>query len=196
MFSGLIEAVGEIVGVENIPDGSRLTVRTELGSELEAGESVSVNGVCLTVAGREGESFTAEVSPETARVTTVARWSRGQAVNLERSLRVDARFGGHFVLGHVDGIGRVRRVLPQTDFHVLTIDFEPDLAPYLVQKGSIAVDGISLTVAALRAEAFDVQIVPYTWGHTALHSVGADAAVNLECDIIGKYVVRAVRETA
>ena len=98
--------------------------------------------------------------------------------------------------GTSTGIGRVRRVLPQTDFHVLTIDFEQDLAPYLVQKGSIAVDGISLTVAALRAEAFDVQIVPYTWGHTALHSVGADAAVNLECDIIGKYVVRAVRETA
>ena len=196
MFSGLIESVGEVTGVESIPNGSRVTIRAGLGPELEVGESVSVNGVCLTVIERGNAFFRAEVSPETARVTTVAHWSPGQAINLERSLRVDARFGGHFVLGHVDGIGRVRGVLPQADFHLVTIGFESDLAPYMVQKGSVAVDGISLTVAALRSESFDVQIVPYTWAHTALHAVGLGTAVNLECDIIGKYVVRAVRDTA
>ena len=129
-------------------------------------------------------------------MTTLGRVSLGTAVNLERSLRVDARLGGHFVLGHVDGIGHVRDVRSQSDFHLITIVYEAALAPYLVQKGSVAVDGTSLTIAALGSETFDIQIVPYTWRHTILHKVAPKTAVNLECDIIGKYVVRAVRETA
>jgi riboflavin synthase len=196
MFGGLIESVGQVDGVEEIPEGIRLTLGTVLAPELELGESVAVNGVCLTVVDRRADAFVAEVSPETARVTTLGRVSPGAVVNLERSLRVDARLGGHFVLGHVDGIGHVQDVRPQSDFHLITIGYEADLAPYLVEKGSIAVDGTSLTIATLRSETFDVQIVPYTWQHTILHKVAAKTAVNLECDIIGKYVVRAVRQTA
>ena len=196
MFGGLIESVGQVDGVEEIPEGIRLTIGTVLAPELELGESVAVNGVCLTVVDRRGDAFVVEVSPETARVTTLERVSTGTAVNLERSLRVDARLGGHFVLGHVDGIGHVQEVRPQADFYLITIVYEAALAPYLVQKGSIAIDGISLTIATLRSEAFDVQIVPYTWRHTILHRVAPKTAVNLECDIIVKYVVRAVREIA
>ena len=196
MFGGLIESVGRVSGVEEIPEGIRLTIGTALGPELGLGESVAVNGVCLTVVEQRDDAFVAEVSPETARVTTLGRLSPGIAVNLERSLRVDARLGGHFVLGHVDGIGHVRDVRPQSDFQLISIGYEAALAPYLAQKGSIAVDGISLTIATLRSQAFDVQVVPYTWRHTILRDVAPKTAVNLECDIIGKYVVRAVRETA
>ena len=196
MFGGLIESVGQVDGVEEIPEGILLTIGTELAPELGLGESVAVNGVCLTVVDRRDDAFVAEVSPETARVTTLGRVSPGAAVNLERSLRVDARLGGHFVLGHVDGIGHVQDVRPQSDFHLITIGYDADLAPYMVRKGSIALDGTSLTIATLRSETFDVQIVPYTWQHTILHTVAPQTAVNLECDIIGKYVVRAVRETA
>ena len=196
MFGGLIESVGRVASVEEIPEGIRLTIGTALGPELELGESVAVNGACLTVVERRDDAFVTEVSPETARVTTLGRLSPGVAVNLERSLRVDARLGGHFVLGHVDGIGHVRDVRPQSDFFLITIGYEAALAPYLVQKGSIAVDGISLTIASLRSQAFEVQVIPYTWQHTIMHEVAPKTAVNLECDIIGKYVVRAVRETA
>ena len=196
MFSGLIESIGEVANVESIPEGLRLTIATGLGAELGPGESIAVNGACLTVVDCRDSAFVAEVSPETARVTTLGQLSPGTAVNLERSVRADARLGGHFVLGHIDGIGHVRDVCPQSDFQLVTVQYESDLGLYIVPKGSIAVDGISLTIAALRSETFDVQIVPYTWRHTNLHNAAPEVAVNLECDIIGKYVVRAVRETA
>ena len=196
MFSGLIEATGSVVALQEIPAGVRLSIGTTLARDLARGDSIAVNGVCLTVVEKSDAAFDAEVSPETARVTTLGGLGSGTMVNLERPLRVDARLGGHFVLGHVDAVGRIREVRPQEEFNMVTVAYDPTLASFLVPKGSIAVDGVSLTVAALRPEEFDVQILPYTWQHTNLRNSGPETPVNLECDIIGKYVVKAVRETA
>ena len=196
MFSGLIEATGKVAALREIPAGARLTLDTALARDLALGESIAVNGVCLTVTETADAAFGADLSPETARVTTLGRLSPGTVVNLERPLRVDARLGGHFVLGHVDAVGHVREIRSQEEFNLVTVAFDPTLASFLVPRGSVAVDGISLTVAALRSDEFDVQIVPYTWQHTNLRCAGPETPVNLECDIIGKYVVRAVRETA
>ena len=196
MFSGLIEAVGALEQVEDIAQGKRLRVGSALAPELSLGDSVAVNGVCLTVVARDEAGFQAEISPETARVTTLGALRAGAQVNLERPLRADMRFGGHFVLGHVDGVGDLVTVFQEAEFSLLTVAYQSSLEPYVVRKGSVAVDGISLTIAALHPGRFDVQIVPYTWEHTNLHNGQVPRAVNLECDIIGKYVVKAVRETA
>ena len=192
MFNGLIEATGKVAELAPIPAGLRLGVRTPVARELVLGESVAVNGVCLTVVRADDASFSAEVSPETMRVTNLEGLGLGDAVNLERSLRADARVGGHFVQGHVDGTGRIEDIRHEADFHRVAVSFPAAMAPYLVRKGSIAVDGISLTVAGLRETGFDVQIVPFTWDHTNLGRARVGAVVNLECDIIGKYVVRAL----
>lgn len=195
MFSGLIEATGSVVALQKIPAGARLSVETPLAQELALGDSIAVNGVCLTVVEQRDRVFDAEISPETGRVTTLGRVTTGTVVNLERPLKADGRLGGHFVLGHVDGVGQILQVQQEDEFNLVTVGYDKTLAPYIVSKGSIAVDGISLTVAGLRHEEFDVQIVPYTWQHTNLQGARRETPVNLECDIIGKYVVRAVRET-
>jgi riboflavin synthase len=166
-------------------------VRTPLASELALGESVAVNGVCLTVTAVEGDELQADIGPETARVSTLGSLKPQQPVNLERSLRAGDRFGGHFVQGHVDSVGTIENVRRDGDAHWLTISFPGALGPVLIPKGSVAVDGISLTVAALRERQFDVMIIPFTWSHTNLSSVSVRDQVNLECDMLGKYVVRA-----
>jgi riboflavin synthase len=125
-------------------------------------------------------------------VTTLGFLKPGSLVNLERAIRADGRLGGHFVLGHVDGTGIIQRIRPEADFSWLTISYPASLATYLIHRGSIAVDGVSLTIAALAPSSFDVQIVPFTWMHTNLQAAGVDAPVNLECDMIGKYVARAM----
>src|SRR5919204_703043 len=191
MFTGLVEAVGEVVELKPTSAGARLRVATALAEELRPGDSIAVNGVCLTVILAEGGELHADVGPETIRVTTLGRLVRGSRVNLERPLRADSRFGGHFVQGHVDAIGHVEELRPDADFHWLTVSFPSLLAPYIVHKGSIAVDGISLTVAGLGTDRFDVQVVPYTMSHTNLGALQIRDRVNLECDMVGKYVVRA-----
>ena len=151
-----------------------------------------MNGVCLTVTALQGAEFRADVGPETLRVTTLGRFSKGTRVNLERPLRADGRFGGHFVQGHVDGVGHIEEWRAEADFHWLTVSFAPDLAPYLVPKGSIAIDGISLTVARLGVDRVDIMIVPFTIEHTNLKAAQKRDAVNIECDMVGKYVARAI----
>lgn len=192
MFSGLIEAVGTVAAAVRTPAGTVLRVGCPLAAELAAGDSIAVNGVCLTVVDTGADAFTADVSPETARVTTLGAAAEGMLVNLERPLRADGRVGGHFVLGHVDGTGRVVEIREEAEFWRIGFEHPPALQPLMVRKGSVAVDGVSLTVAALDAGRFDVQIVPYTWDHTRLRAAGVGDAVNLECDIIGKYVLNAV----
>ena len=192
MFNGLIEARGAVSELTPIPDGFRVMVTTPLAADLALGESIAVNGVCLTVVEADSERFAAEISPETLRVTTLGIVQVGHSVNLERSMRADARIGGHFVQGHVDAVGQVNAIDHESDFHRVTVTFPPELAPYLVNKGSVAVDGISLTVAALEKGKFVVQIVPFTWEHTNLSNKTVGETVNLECDIIGKYVARAM----
>ena len=191
MFTGLIETVGRVVEVKGTGGGTRLRIRTSLSSELAPGDSLAVNGVCLTVILAEDGDVHADIGPETARVTTLGSLRREQEVNLERAMRADSRVGGHFVLGHVDGTGTVDDVRPEGDAHWLTISFSNDLAPFLIRKGSVAVDGISLTVAGLGDSQFDVMIIPFTWEQTNLHALRAGARVNLECDMVGKYVARA-----
>jgi riboflavin synthase len=190
MFTGLIEAVGEIVEIKPTPGGFRLRLVTGIASELAVGESLAVNGVCLTVVAADADGVHADVAPETARITTLGGLKRGALVNLERPLRADARLGGHFVQGHVDTLGTVEDIRQEGDSYWLTVRFPPHVAPYIVRKGSIAVDGISLTVAGVDDRHFDVQVIPYTWERTSLHAVKTGDPVNLECDILGKYVVR------
>ena len=193
MFTGLIEAVGQVAHVAKTAAGLRIEVRAPFAAQLSNGESVAVNGVCLTVAQADASTFRADIGPETARVTTLGLLQPDQPVNLERAMRPDGRFGGHFVQGHVDGIGSVREIRPDGDAYWLKVAFSPDLAPFFVPKGSIAVEGVSLTVAALDGDQFDVMIIPFTWTHTSLAALRAGAQVNLECDVIGKYVARAVQ---
>jgi riboflavin synthase len=194
MFTGLIESLGSIVDVTEAPAGMRVRVAADLASELAAGESLAVNGVCLTVIATGAQGVVFDVSPETARVTTLGRLDAGALVNLERSLRADARVGGHFVQGHVDGTGTIADLRQEGDSYRLTIAVPPGLMPLVVQKGSIALDGVSLTIASVddRRNAFDVQIIPFTWEHTRFKAARTGEAVNVECDILGKYVVRAL----
>jgi riboflavin synthase len=191
MFTGLIETVGELVETKPTSGGRRFRIASALSGELRPGDSLAVNGVCLTVILAEGDEIHADVGPETLRVTTLGGMERGTPVNLERPLRADSRFGGHFVQGHVDAIGHMEELRGGSDFHWMTVSFPSGLAPYIVHKGSIAIDGISLTVAGLGVDRFDVMVVPYTLAHTNLNTLRLRDRVNLECDMVGKYVVRA-----
>jgi len=191
MFTGLVEVVGEVVEIKPMPRGLRLRIASPIAAELAVGDSLAVNGVCLTVIQAGALDIHADVGPETLRVTTLGTLPRHGRVNLERPLRADSRFGGHFVQGHVDAVGHIEELRADADFSWLTISFPPALAPFIVHKGSIAVDGISLTVAGLGVDRFDVQIVPFTLDHTNLKNAQIRDRVNLECDMVGKYVVRA-----
>ena len=192
MFTGLVEAIGEITEVKPTPGGFRLRLSTSLAPELANGDSIAVNGVCLTVVAVDPQGVHLDVSPETARVTTLGTVRRGSMVNLERPLRADARLGGHFVQGHVDATATVDDVRQDGDSYWLTIVFPAALGSYIVRKGSIAVNGISLTVAGADDKRFDVQIIPFTWTNTNLRHAKPADVVNIECDILGKYVVHAL----
>jgi riboflavin synthase len=192
MFTGIVESVGSLAEVKGTSGGFRVRISTSLASALKIGDSLAVNGVCLTVILIDGEDVLADVGPETVRVTTFGALQRGQEVNLERPMRGDGRLDGHFVLGHVDGVGVIEEIRTEGDSHWLTVGFQPALAPYFIRKGSVAVEGISLTVAGLGERQFDVMIIPHTWANTSLKNLRKGDRVNLECDMIGKYVVRAM----
>jgi len=190
MFTGIIESVGTVTAKSSLPKGLQVCIDTDLAGELNSGESIAVNGVCLTTVSNDADRFVADVSPETVRVTSLASLNVGSKVNLERSLAANGRFGGHVVQGHVDDVGLVREIESEIDFWRIKVMFPEGLLPYIVSKGAIAVDGISLTVAHLEQDELDVQIVPFTWEHTNLNSRAVGDQVNLECDIIGKYVAK------
>jgi riboflavin synthase len=196
MFTGLIEATGRIESVTATPGGRRLRVGTDLGRELRPGDSISVNGVCLTVVEAGPGGFAADVSPETLRVTTLQSIGRGRRVNLERPLRADARLGGHFVLGHVDGVGTVTRFDGEGDCCRLGVEIPASMRDWVIPKGSIAIDGVSLTVASLSGSHISVQLIPFTVEHTAFRTTQVGDAVNLEGDVLGKYVARLVETAA
>lgn len=190
MFTGLIEATGVLRRTDAVPGGQRLHIDTALARDLATGDSVATNGVCLTVVQGDTDSWSADVSPDTLRVTALGTLAPGALVNLERPLAVGSRLGGHFVQGHVDGTGRIEAITLEGGFSRIRVSFPPPLAPYFIEKGSVAIDGISLTVAALDASTFDVQIIPHTWAVTTLATARVGALVNLECDMVGKYVLR------
>ena len=190
MFTGLIESTGEIL--ESTPTGAGVRVRisTLLAPELATGDSLAVNGVCLTVIARDGIGVCADIGPETLRVTTLGGLAQGSHVNLERSIRADSRFGGHFVQGHVDAVGHIDTVRADAEFHTVSVRYPRRFAANLIHRGSIAVDGISLTVAALDGDRFELMIIPFTMAHTNLRHAAVGTPVNLEFDMVGKYVAR------
>ena len=192
MFTGIVEAVGTVSEVKATGGGFRVRITTPLSAAMKVGDSLAVNGVCLTAILIDGDHVHADVGPETSRVTTLGAMQRGQEVNLERPVPAGGRFDGHFVLGHVDGVGVIEDIRPDGESWWVTIGFPPPMAPLLIRKGSVTVDGISLTVAGLGDRQFDVMVIPFTWGATTLKTLRHGDRVNLECDVIGKYVARAM----
>ena len=188
MFTGLVIATGTIGSI----DGGRLSVRTE-PLDIAEGDSVAVNGVCLTATAiRDGDGFDADVMPETLRRTALGALREGDTVNLELALRADGRLGGHIMQGHVDGTGTVESVREEGFARVVRIGCEPGLLRYVVEKGSIAVDGVSLTVSAVDDGAFEVSLIPETLERTTLGDAAPGRIVNLEVDVLAKYVERLV----
>jgi riboflavin synthase len=196
MFTGLVESVGRVRDLAPLRGGVRLTVEAAFVEPAAAGDSIATNGVCLTVVEQGSGTLVFDVGPATLEATAIGHLRPGDTVNLERAMRADTRIGGHFVQGHVDGVGRLIEVRPADEFTWLTFAYPPAHAPYLIPKGAVAVDGISLTVATLADDCFDVQIVPFTWTHTNLSALAIGAAVNLEFDMLGKYAVRAAEIAA
>jgi riboflavin synthase len=195
MFTGIVEEVGKIGAVAPLAKGVRVTVACRIVLEgTGIGDSISVSGVCLTATAMGPDFFAADVSPETLRVTTLGALKAGDAVNLERALALGERLGGHLVTGHVDGLGALRRVTPAGEATELWYDAPPEVLALCVVKGSIAVDGVSLTVNALDRTGFSVMIIPHTAEQTTLLKAPRGAPVgtkvNLEADLIGKYVAR------
>ncbi|MEV7802545.1 riboflavin synthase [Microbispora sp. NPDC088329] len=189
MFTGIVEELGEVVALEPRGDSARLTVRgAVVTGDARHGDSIAVNGVCLTVAGAEGDSFTADVMKETLDRSSLGALTPGSRVNLERAVRADQRLGGHIVQGHVDGTGEVLSREPGEHWEVVRLSLPADLARYVVEKGSIAVDGVSLTVAAVTDDSFAVSLIPTTLDLTTLGRKQPGEPVNLEVDVIAKYV--------
>ena len=191
MFTGIIEELGKIAAVENHAAGARIVVAAEVvTSDIHNGDSIAVNGVCLTAVDVSHVSFATDVSPETLERTTLGDLQIGSPVNLERAVTPATRLGGHIVQGHVDGRGTFLSAVQQGDFWTVRIGFPPEMAKYLVYKGSVTVEGISLTIASLAEDHFDIAVIPKTWELTNLSTLTPGNAVNLEADIIAKYVER------
>jgi riboflavin synthase len=188
VFTGLVADLGTVISVEDSGDGVRLGVSTALARELRVGDSVAVNGVCLTATAVDGDTFGADVMHETLRRSSLGAVREGGPVNLELPLRAADRLGGHFVQGHVDGIGTVTGVREDGFSRLVTIEAEPEVLRYVVEKGSIAVDGVSLTVATVSDDTFSVALIPETLERTNLGSAEPGAIVNLEVDVLAKYV--------
>jgi riboflavin synthase len=194
MFSGIVTEVGTVKAFEGNTEAASLTIEASPAfSDVAMGESIAVNGVCLTVVDHRESTFTLDVSPETLRATNLGALRPGDGVNLERSLCLNDRIGGHLVSGHVDGVGRITDIRPEANALHYDLQVPKDLMRYIVPKGSIAVDGISLTVVACGRDGFQVTIIPHTAAVTTIGRKTLGATVNLECDMIGKYVERALQ---
>jgi riboflavin synthase len=192
MFTGLVEDLGTIVAVDRTGDGAVLTVESRLGPQIGEGDSVAVNGVCLTATGICGERFGFDVMLESLRRSSLGDVEAGSKVNLELALRADARLGGHIMQGHVDGVGVVAGIAEDGFARVVTVEAAPELLKYVVEKGSIAVDGVSLTVSRVDDAGFDVSLIPETLERTNLGGTSVGRTVNLEVDVVAKYVEKLV----
>ncbi|OHB56222.1 MAG: riboflavin synthase subunit alpha [Planctomycetes bacterium GWF2_50_10] len=188
MFTGLIETVGVVRSVRRAGGGMVLAVAPGAQWDPAVGESISVNGVCLTVSKVESSLVHFDVSPETVERTTISGFAAGQKVNLERALASGGRFGGHFVLGHVDGVGKLKKVTQRGEFYDVVFETGSDLLNEMVEKGSVAIDGISLTIASMDEGQFRVAVIPVSWANTNLFGLKTGQAVNIETDIIVKSI--------
>lgn len=192
MFTGIVEDVGSIGSIEQNGSSLVLQIKAKFATELTLGESVAVNGICLTVTKKDDASFSADVTPETFRRTSLSLLSAGSPVNLERAMRADGRFGGHIVSGHIDGTGRLTAIRREDNAYNVFFRVEKPLFRYIIEKGSVALDGISLTVASVKNEGnygeFSVAVIPHTWENTALKNKRVGSIINVECDVVGKYI--------
>lgn len=195
MFTGIIEEAGEVLRTEREGGNIRLLIRSKISSQLRIDQSVNHNGVCLTVTGVEADAHWVTAIDETLRKSTIGSWKEGTVINLERSMLNQGRFDGHIVQGHVDEVGKLLTVSDQNGSWLLKISYNAQSENVTVEKGSIAVDGISLTCFASGDGSFTVAIIPYTWEHTNLRFLRPGSSVNLEFDIIGKYVRRLMEKT-
>jgi len=192
VFTGLVQDLGTVAAVDSTDDGVRLRLRTTLAGDVEEGDSVAVNGVCLTATEVSGDAFAADVMHESLRRSSLQELEAGSDVNLELAMRPSDRLGGHIVQGHVDGIGAVREISEDGFSRVVTIDAPADVLRYVVEKGSIAVNGVSLTVSAIDDRSFEVSLIPETLQRTTLGQAGPGSVVNLEVDVLAKYVEKLV----
>ena len=194
MFTGIVEEVGTLRRITVVERGARLEVAAgEILEGARPGDSIAVNGVCLTVVDKGAGWFASDVSAETLQRTSLKQANVGTRVNLELPVTPVSRLGGHIVQGHIDGTGELVEIQPSGEGYTVRIGFPPELGRYIVEKGSIAVDGISLTIAALGDEWFEIAIIPHTWRATNLSTLELGAAVNLEVDVIAKYVERLMK---
>jgi riboflavin synthase len=193
VFTGLVADLGTVAEVHSTTDGVRLAIESPLAGDLAEGDSVAVNGVCLTAVGLCGDRFGADVMHETLRRSSLAEVQAGARVNLELALQAHGRLGGHIVQGHVDGVGAISEARDDGFARVVTIAADPELLRYVVEKGSIAVDGVSLTVVRVDEDSFDVSLIPETLQRTNLGAARPGTPVNLEVDILAKYVEKLVR---
>lgn len=189
MFTGIVEEIGEVEGIKNKEKSSILSIKaSKVIKDIKLGDSISTNGVCLTVTKIYGNVFDADVMAETLRRSNLGVQKVGDKVNLERALSANGRFGGHIVSGHIDGIGRILSLEKEDNAIWVTIEAKENILKYVVEKGSIAIDGISLTVAYVDEKLFKVSIIPHTGKETILLSKTFNDTVNLECDVVGKYI--------
>lgn len=188
MFTGLVESTGTVLRLESLGEQARLTLALPFAAELALGDSVAVNGCCLTVSDFAAEGTCFDLLAQTLRVTSLGELAVGSLVNLERAMMVGDRFGGHFVQGHVDGTGKITRLDASGQDHILGVSLPPEIRRLCIDKGSITIDGISLTIAELTADGAVFWITPHTWAHTDLHAARLGQAVNLEVDMLAKYV--------
>ena len=198
MFTGIIQSIGRIAAIEG--DGQDIRLRIETGKlpldTLALGDSVATSGVCLTVTELPGDGYWADVSPETLSLTTLGQKGVGDPVNLERSLTLNTPLGGHLVSGHVDGVGRVESIVEDARFWRVSIQAPDNLARYIAMKGSICVDGTSLTVNQVNGASFELTIIPQTWEETVFSDYAVGSAVNLEVDVIARYLERLMQYEA
>ncbi|RYL95250.1 riboflavin synthase [Sporolactobacillus sp. THM7-4] len=189
MFTGLIEEIGHVDSIEKRPDAIRISIQADrILDDAELGDSIAVNGVCLTITSRTASRFSADVMPETIQATTLKNLRKGDPLNLERAMKAGDRYGGHMVAGHVDATGRMVRIVPKGNARYIDIEAPPEVLNGLVQKGSVAIDGTSLTVFHVDDRMFTISLIPHTFAKTILGKKKAGDMVNIECDMMQKYI--------
>nr|MBP3283300.1 riboflavin synthase [Treponema sp.] len=191
MFTGIVEEIGEIEEIRRNGESLELVIKCSFAKELSIGESVAVNGTCLTVTKKTPSTFSADVTPESFRRTSLSELQSGKSVNLERAMKANGRFGGHIVSGHIDGTGRIKGARAEGNAVNATFTVDKKLGKYIIEKGSVCIDGISLTVASVsygRETDFTVAVIPHTWENTTLSKKPLGSLVNIECDMVGKYI--------
>lgn len=193
MFTGIIEEIGEVFQIQQGAKSLKIKIKaSKVLEDVSVGDSIAVNGICLTVCEFNDNTFSADVMAETIRKSSMSGLKMGSRVNLEEAMSANGRFGGHIVSGHIDGIGKIENIKPEDNAIWFTISTTKDLSKYIVKKGSIAIDGISLTVADVKGDVFKVSIIPHTAKETILSIKKSGDVVNLECDIVGKYIEKLI----